>query len=180
MHRVSLQRTLLKTNCLNKPFHICLRTSLRTIVKPSLAVPLLSALGFTHVDKKKAIRIGSRELPATPSEIEFAQSHLKSRYKLIRICQSIVKFLDDWLLEPIMTVRRLAHILILFIPVAATVPIVFFGQKVDKDDTTGTLWWYDFLATQMERAGPTFIKVSIGFVMLSSYSLLVACSMGCI
>jgi aarF domain-containing kinase len=50
----------------------------------------------------------------------------------------------------------------LFIPIAVTVPIVFFGQKVNENERSGTLWWYDFLATQMERAGPTFIKVSLG------------------
>lgn len=160
MQRVLVGRKLLKPNCLSKRLSVCLKTSFRTTVKPSLSVPLLSGLGFTNVDRKKAIRIGSVDLPATPAEIEYAQTHLKSKYKLVRICQSIVKFLDEWLLEPILTIRRLAQILILFIPVAATVPIVFFGDKVNKDNTTGTLWWYDFLATQMERARPTFIKVS--------------------
>lgn len=159
MHRASLFR--LRTPCLKKSFYICTKTSLRANAKPSLSVPLLSAFGFTHVDQEKAIRIGSRDLPATPSEIEYAETHIKSKYTLVRLCQAIVKFLDDWLIEPIMTIRRLVHILLLFIPVAATVPITFFGQKLDSDDTAGTLWWYDFLATQMERAGPTFIKVRL-------------------
>ncbi|OAD08241.1 hypothetical protein MUCCIDRAFT_151499 [Mucor lusitanicus CBS 277.49] len=79
---------------------------------------------------------------------------------LIRLCKRILQFLDDYLLEPILTLRRLTHILLLFLPVAITVPIVFFGQKEDEDEKAGTLWWYDFLATQMERAGPTFIKLA--------------------
>lgn len=126
---------------------------------------LFSAFTFgVHVppDKKKAIRLGSADQPATPSEIEFAELNHRSKYKLVRICQCIIKFLDDWILEPVLTIRRLTHILLLFIPVALTVPVVFFGHKVegDKDDNnTGTLWWFDFLAIQMERAGPTFIKV---------------------
>lgn len=159
MHRILLKKSL-KAPCfhtLKYPLKTTLRATKHICSKP--VIPLYCALGFRHVDKNKAIRIGSEKAPATPSQIELVESQQVSNYKLVRIVQSIIRFVDQWVLEPILTLRRFAHILVLFIPVAVTVPIVFFGQKVDKEDTTGTLWWYNFLATQMERAGPTFIKV---------------------
>lgn len=181
MHRVSLQKTLYRTTCLNRQLSTAntffrkspcqtplthLKRALQSNVKPVCkvitprATPLLSAVAFHHVDKKKAARIGTPEAPATPHEIEVVEDTHRSKHLLIRICQHIIEKLDAYVLEPLLTVRRLAHILLLFLPVVATVPVVFFGQKVDQQDNTGTLWWYDFLATQMERAGPTFIKLA--------------------
>ncbi|KAI8068084.1 hypothetical protein BC940DRAFT_300287 [Gongronella butleri] len=69
-------------------------------------------------------------------------------------------FLDDWVLEPLLTLRRFVHIVVLFGPVLITSPALLMGTKVDHDETTGALWWYDFLADQMERAGPSFIKLA--------------------
>lgn len=176
MHRVSLQKTLYKTTCFNRqlltantifkktPCTNLIRAlhgnlkPVSTVITPR-ASPLLSAIALHHFDKKKAARIGTPDAPATPHEIEIAEDTHSSKYLLIRICQHIIQALDTYIIEPFLTVRRLAHILLLFLPVVATVPVVFFGQKVDQQDKTGTLWWYDFLATQMERAGPTFIKV---------------------
>ncbi|KAI9261314.1 ABC1-domain-containing protein [Helicostylum pulchrum] len=158
MHRILLKKSL-KAPCFRtSKYPTTLRVPKHMYSKP--VIPLYCTLGFHHVDKTKAIRIGSEKSPATPSQIEFVESQQVSNYKLVRIAQSIIRFIDQWVLEPILTLHRFAHILVLFIPVAVTVPIVYFGQKVDKEDTTGTLWWYDFLATQMERAGPTFIKLA--------------------
>jgi aarF domain-containing kinase len=93
---------------------------------------------------------------------------------------------DDWLLsrllkrtkitflkyiyEPIATGIRFVQLVLIFIPVVATVPIMFLGARdPDRDnERSGTLWWYGFLVRQMERAGPTFIKVSL----IVLYSLL--------
>lgn len=205
MHRIALQKTIFNTNCcINRTYTTKLTSTIirnpstvnrqswaklrngaiRSNLKPAMVTttPLLSALSIRHVDKKKAVRIGSKESPATPSEIEVAENTHQSKYLLVRICHRIIKWLDDYIVEPILTLRRLTHILLLFIPVALTVPIVFFGQKVDEEDKTGTLWWYDFLATQMERAGPTFIKVKKeSYITLSynSFFFFVASTMGC-
>lgn len=182
MHRLPLQKAVLRP-CIHQQQHSRLLTTrplslgkqqhstlrrLRPAIvlatqayrsKGSLAL-LASTPFHLHSVDKKAVRVGSVDAPATPAEIEHAELTHESRFMLIRLCKRILQFLDDYLLEPILTLRRLTHILLLFLPVAITVPIVFFGQKEDEDEKAGTLWWYDFLATQMERAGPTFIKVS--------------------
>jgi hypothetical protein len=66
-----------------------------------------------------------------------------------------------YIYEPIATGLRFIQLLIIFVPAFATIPIIFVGSRDPNRDNerTGTLWWYSFLVKQMERAGPTFIKV---------------------
>lgn len=154
MYRIPIQRTLLRS-CIKRP---PIRP-FRLYTKPTIILGTALPIHFKSNDNK-AFRIGTNNIPATPSEIEQVQLHYKSKHKLVRICQHIIDWLDKWILEPILTIRRLTHILILFVPVVVTVPVVFFGEKnIKESQTQGTLWWFDFLAKQMERAGPTFIKV---------------------
>ncbi len=80
---------------------------------------------------------------------------------LRRFFRSIVFVLDQYVYEPIATSLRFFHLVIIFVPVVVTIPVIWFGRRrKDRDDErTGTLWWYGFLVTSMERAGPAFIKV---------------------
>ncbi|SAM02604.1 hypothetical protein [Absidia glauca] len=71
-----------------------------------------------------------------------------------------MKTLDDWILEPLLTIRRFLHIVFLFAPVILTSPALVLGSEVTVEDTTGSIWWYDLLATRMEKAGPSFIKLA--------------------
>ena len=66
-----------------------------------------------------------------------------------------------YIYEPIATGLRFIQLVIIFVPVFATIPLIFIGSRDPQHDNerTGTLWWYAFLVKQMERAGPTFIKV---------------------
>ncbi|KAJ8656682.1 hypothetical protein O0I10_007529 [Lichtheimia ornata] len=42
------------------------------------------------------------------------------------------------------------------------VPLLILGPRVreEENERCGALWWFDLLAAQMERAGPTFIKLA--------------------
>ncbi|SNX84075.1 related to aminoglycoside acetyltransferase regulator from P. stuartii [Melanopsichium pennsylvanicum] len=77
------------------------------------------------------------------------------------------------IIEPFGTARRFLYLLILFLPVIIASPMLLVGarrekgqmrgRKVRKDeegDRWGAVWWYSFLVKQMERAGPTFIKLA--------------------
>ena len=66
-----------------------------------------------------------------------------------------------YIYEPIATGLRFIQLVAIFLPVFATIPFIFVGSRNPDHDNerTGTLWWYSFLVKQMERAGPTFIKV---------------------
>lgn len=81
--------------------------------------------------------------------------------RLRRSLGQLLKILDDWILEPLLTIRRFLHIVFLFAPVILTSPALVLGSEVTIEDTTGSIWWYDLLATRMEKAGPSFIKVSM-------------------
>jgi aarF domain-containing kinase len=68
-----------------------------------------------------------------------------------------------YIYEPIATGLRFVQLVIIFVPVLVTIPVIFIGPRIPESDNerAGTLWWYRFLVKQMERAGATFIKVTI-------------------
>ena len=78
-----------------------------------------------------------------------------------RVLGGIWLYLDILIVEPVATTFRFLHLVIIFVPVLATIPVIWFGsRRKDRDnERTGTLWWYSFLVHSMERAGPAFIKV---------------------
>lgn len=78
-----------------------------------------------------------------------------------KVRRGIWRFLDTWIIEPIATGFRFLHLIVIFVPVIITVPLIWFGQKQKERDNerSGTLWWYGFLVSSMERAGAAFIKV---------------------
>lgn len=66
----------------------------------------------------------------------------------------------DWLiLEPLSTLRRFIFLALLFLPVIVTCPLLLRQALPHQQDPPSVRWWYGLLVKQMERAGPTFIKV---------------------
>ena len=96
-----------------------------------------------------------------------------------RICTLFVERI--W--EPILTARRFVHLFFLFIPVILSSPMLLVGSSEERlqGDKWGAVWWYDYLVAQMDRAGPTFIKVR-GILLflwhLTNQSSYAACSVG--
>jgi aarF domain-containing kinase len=78
-----------------------------------------------------------------------------------RLRHSVVLCLDLYVWEPLCTGLRFLHLVLIFVPVIVTVPIIWCGKRDRKrsNEREGTLWWYSFLVQSMERAGPAFIKV---------------------
>jgi aarF domain-containing kinase len=100
-----------------------------------------------------------RMLEASRNEIEKKAS--ENVGGLTRITQEIYVFLFSYIYEPIATGVRFFHLAIIFLPVLATVPVIWCGRRNPNrnGERSGTLWWFDFLVCSMERAGPAFIKV---------------------
>lgn len=129
----------------------------------------------------------SRLLEASRNELEAARVE-KARNqpnKLIRILHGILSLFDSYLWEPICTGTRFLHLLVIFVPVIFTVPVIWAGRRLpDRDnERRGTLWWYSFLVKSMEWSGPAFIKASFlkgPSALCSSPNLLAAGTMGCI
>ncbi|KAK7695165.1 hypothetical protein QCA50_002355 [Cerrena zonata] len=68
----------------------------------------------------------------------------------------------DRIWEPILTARRFIHLLYLFVPVLLSAPMLLVGRLEDRlqKDRWGAVWWYGFLTSQMQKAGPTFVKLA--------------------
>jgi len=81
---------------------------------------------------------------------------------LRRLFHQVTVTLDLWVWEPLCTGFRFLHLVVIFVPVIASVPAIWIGRRVPERDNerTGALWWYGFLVRCMELAGPAFIKVS--------------------
>ncbi|KAJ1912855.1 hypothetical protein H4219_005441 [Mycoemilia scoparia] len=77
---------------------------------------------------------------------------------------SIIKKLSErFVLTPFIVVLRAVYLAFVFVPVIVVYPVGWFGSVIDDNsggETTGRKWWYSFLANQMQRAGPTFIKLA--------------------
>jgi aarF domain-containing kinase len=100
-------------------------------------------------------------LEASRKELdEHVPKRLKNSKKVRR---GIYFFVEDWIIEPIATGFRFLHLVIIFVPVIVTIPIIWLGKRqADRsDERAGTLWWYGFLVGSMERAGAAFIKVCL-------------------
>ncbi|PWY97205.1 ABC1-domain-containing protein [Testicularia cyperi] len=105
--------------------------------------------------------------------VEEEEEEIQHRNILIRAAYRIGSFIHAFIIEPFGTGRRFVYLVILFLPVILTSPMLLVGsrrekgrrrgRKVRKDeegDRWGAIWWYGFLVKQMERAGPTFIKLA--------------------
>ncbi|KAI5794396.1 atypical/ABC1/ABC1-C protein kinase [Peziza echinospora] len=106
-----------------------------------------------------------RMLLASTSELEESRRKRlqgpEDAYRITRIWRRVLLFWCDWVYEPLATTLRFAHLVVIFVPVLATIPVIYVGERLPKksNERTGTLWWYTFLINSMERAGPTFIKL---------------------
>lgn len=106
--------------------------------------------GKTH--EEQMLEISRKELA------EQVPDRLKNSRQYRR---TIWRFVDTYIVEPIATGIRFLHLVIIFVPVLATVPAIWFGPRIPEKDNErqGTLWWYWFLVSSMERAGAAFIKL---------------------
>ena len=95
------------------------------------------------------------------SRAEIAKEIPEDVRGLRRLWEAIYLYVDTLIVEPIATTFRFLHLVIIFVPVLGTMPLIWLGrrQKNRDNERSGTLWWYSFLVRSMERAGPAFIKV---------------------
>ncbi|KAI9827846.1 MAG: hypothetical protein M1832_004335 [Thelocarpon impressellum] len=95
------------------------------------------------------------------SRAEMAKVLPPDVHGLERVRRGLFLFVEDYVVEPIATGLRFLHLVFIFVPVIFSVPAIWCGRRVKERDSerSGTLWWYGFLVSSMERAGPAFIKL---------------------
>lgn len=146
-----------------------------------VAVALAAGLSISRLKAQEEYTSDKpSKTPDAERESRFARSveEMESEEKrehgnaLIRVLYGIGDTLQDYILEPLGTARRFVVLVLLFAPVILTMPMLLVGRrreggrlrgrrlpKSEGGERWGALWWYGFLVKQMERAGPTFIKV---------------------
>ena len=101
-------------------------------------------------------------LNASRDELRQRKEVGDEEHGVMKVLHKIILVLDKYIYEPLATGLRFLHLVVIFVPVIITAPVIWIGskQKNRNDTRTGTLWWYGFLVNSMERAGPAFIKVN--------------------
>ena len=150
--------------------HISIPTRYRIPIRPPPEPPrgkvvvwsLLSPAAFVALSEEDN---GDGKTPEEhmleASRAEIAKEIPQEVHGLKRAWKGIYLFVDTVIVEPIATTFRFLHLVLIFVPVIATMPLIWLGGRLRDHDNerSGTLWWYSFLVHSMERAGPAFIKV---------------------
>ena len=73
---------------------------------------------------------------------------------LSRIVHQILLSIDLYVIEPLCTGFRFLQLVVIFVPVIATVPAIWIGRRnPDRDnERSGSLWWYAFLVQPTGQA----------------------------
>ena len=168
--RQTLQRIVISRPVLRNGFSTsrsrCWSVALRKPPRPAGAkvtvLALLSPAAFvalSEADNNDGKTPEEHMLEASRAEI--AKEIPKDVHGLKRLWNAIYLGFDLYIYEPIATTLRFFHLVVIFLPVLATIPAIWLGprSKNQGNERAGTLWWYSFLVHAMERAGPAFIKV---------------------
>ncbi|KAI9837151.1 MAG: hypothetical protein M1837_003112, partial [Sclerophora amabilis] len=129
----------------------------------SILIASLSPAAFVQLNEGQADGDDGtgEERMLEASRAEIAKVLPDDIHGLRRAGKAIYLLLDKYCIEPIATGFRFLHLVIIFVPMICTVPAIWLGSRVKERDNerSGTLWWYGFLVSSMERAGPAFIKL---------------------
>lgn len=124
---------------------------------------VLTPLAFVEIGRDQSGNGGKthEEAMLEVSRQELAEQVPKSLENSKKYRRGIYFFVEDYIIEPIATGLRFLHLVIIFVPVIVTIPAIWIGARNANRDNerSGTLWWYGFLVSSMERAGAAFIKV---------------------
>ena len=118
---------------------------------------------------------------STAGELHVTQAEIEDEHD--RQAQSRVAYVFEvYFWEPLLTARRFVHLALLFLPVIITIPVLLLeagplhirsrqldanGKPLPYKERATTRLWYRLLVAQMERAGPTFIKVRCALFRLA-------------
>lgn len=140
------------------------RRSARTLVlRSSAGVAAVGAATFVELARKD---YSGTDETGEHRMLELSREEIRKKVPegdrgLTRAAHELMLFLDVYVWEPLCTGVRFLQLVVIFVPVIATVPAIWLGRRQpDRDhERSGTLWWYGFLVRAMELAGPAFIKL---------------------
>jgi aarF domain-containing kinase len=138
-------------------------TTLPGTPRTILVIAALSPAAFVQISQEEV----TDGQTAEAHMLEVSREEIRKKipddvHGLNRLFRCVIFFVDQYIYEPVATSLRFLYLVIIFVPVIVTIPVIWFGrrQKDRDNERAGTLWWYGFLVSAMESAGPAFIKVS--------------------
>lgn len=114
------------------------------------------------------LRSNSQEQDSNEQDSLLKTDDSPSQPSLPQSPPTIGSLLFLYLIEPVLVFKRFLVLVFIFAPVILALPLLLIGKhKVWKDrngrsvkgERYGALLWYKVLVSQMERAGPTFVKL---------------------
>ena len=139
------------------------RSTKRVVLQASAGAAALGTAAFVELAQKDN---SGTEQTGENRMLEVSRAEVKKQvseedHGLRRVVHKAILLLDLYVWEPIWTGVRFLQLVIIFVPVIISVPVIWVGRRQPNRDNerTGTLWWYGFLVSSMEWAGPAFIKL---------------------
>jgi aarF domain-containing kinase len=131
----------------------------KALIASATTLTPLAFVQLSQTDSDDGKTHEERMLEQSRAELANAVPKRLENSKVVR--RGIYFFIDTYIWEPIATTLRFLHLVVIFVPVIVTIPVIWLGDRMkDRDnERKGTLWWYGFLVWSMERAGAAFIKV---------------------
>lgn len=159
----ALPRSRRKITVQGRPFSHRSRPPVRPIGLTVLLASLSPAAFVALSEDDNGDGATSEERMLEVSREEIRKKIPESYHGLQRISRHVYLAWDAYFWEPLCTTMRFLHLVVIFVPVIVAVPVIWMGsrQKDKNNERSGTIWWYRFLVSSMERAGPAFIKVGI-------------------
>ncbi|KAI9816380.1 MAG: hypothetical protein M1826_001847 [Phylliscum demangeonii] len=135
----------------------------RRFIRRTIALGVLSPAAFLRVAEEEEQENGetSEERMLHMSRAEIAKVVPEDMHGFQRLRRSLYLAVENYVIEPLATGVRFIRLVIIFVPLILAVPVIWLGSRRANrnNERSGTLWWYEFLVSSMERAGPAFIKL---------------------
>ncbi|ODA82185.1 hypothetical protein RJ55_00691 [Drechmeria coniospora] len=139
------------------------RPTARILLQASAGATALGAAAFVQLAQEDD---GGTEQTGERRMLEVSREEMHKKISdhdqgLKGLVRNALVFFDIYVWEPFCTGVRFLHLVVIFVPVIASVPVLWLGSRQPGRDNerSGTLWWYGFLVRAMEWAGPAFIKL---------------------
>ncbi|KZV98959.1 putative kinase protein [Exidia glandulosa HHB12029] len=140
------------------PFHRVYKPLV--IILPFAGATAYLAYRATHKEPSAKLLLHSQSI-IPPNAKVYAPLNLSPVEPRFSPLSRFLDFIRFRILEPLFTSGRFVHLCILFLPVIFSTPLLLLGPvDARSGERWGAVWWYGFLVKQMERAGPTFIKLA--------------------
>lgn len=141
------------------PFHRVYKPLV--VILPFAGATAYLAYRATHKEPSAKLLLHSQSI-IPPNAKVYAPLNLSPVEPRFSPFSRFLDFIRFRILEPLFTSGRFVHLCILFLPVIFSAPLLLLGPvDARSGERWGAVWWYGFLVKQMERAGPTFIKVCL-------------------